>query len=1380
VPEVFITPVAPTTTDDLLADAVGGNIESYTYKWFQEGAVRLDLQTATVPASETRKGQEWRVVAHQGEGEGWEPGTQTVTILNSAPVLGEISVTPEAGSATTEDDITATLDATDADEDTLTFTYTWSKDDAVQEGLDTDTLDASLTGLGESWAVTVTVSDGDADPVVETLEFPIGNSLPVVSEVRILVEETGLEEDFRTATDLAATYQVEDPDGDPITVEYDWTVNEVSVQDGDSATLSSDFFVRDDTINVTVTPHDGWAYGASVEGDAITIENTPPTVSGIAFSPSTVYTDTQVSCIASGGQDDDGDSFTYDWELLVNGASFQQETGGETVFELSSDLYSKHDELDCVLRVFDGEDHSDSMGAGGGVFVQNSPPVGGSVTLAAVGGVSPITTGTDLVATVTPPTDADGDTLQLGYNWRTPGGGTLSGSSGQQETLDGSLIHRGDEVFLRLNVSDQDPVDEQAIDIASNTITVENSPPTWGGFLVNGQASGAMGPLYTDTDLLLTALNPQDPDGDTLTYTWTLANDANGDGNFQGNEYQSAPGSPDGYTISSNLFEKNDRIQVTDRLSDGTVNTSVVGSTVVIVSNTVPDLGGVAIDPDPAYATDTVTWVADNATPAEQDADGDTVQYAVEWQVNGAAAGTADTLDLSAWGQGDLVSVWVTPTDGQGTGTQRGNSLAISDSPPVVDSISLTPSTVTTNTVLTASVVANDADGDGVVLYMNWKVDGGDVLYGQDADLDGSTYFDRDQVVTVDVTPYNTGLTLMGQTLTSAPLTVANSPPTAPVAKIDPLEPLAGADDLSCGIDTASLDDDNDTVTYQVTWTVDGTPFTGNTTSIEPGDTVAAADTSEGEIWECTATPSDGTDSGPSATANVTIFKSFNGWSPANQSLGSADFVFYGATAGDFLGWDVSFAGDVDGNGQEDLLIAAAYENFGSTTKKGAVHLWLGENLSGATQWSTGSDYELGGTGGGVFGHAGQPAGDLDGDGRDDVLVLAPYADLNGLQDNGMLLAVPATTILGSATSDVDLDNSIAWKFSGDIASSLLGVGVHSSISNSSAKNNQALHGGLDVSGDGTPDIIVGTSKTPSNIGRSYLILGESLGTPSATTVTGLGTGASYLIDGLEGYSGTEVELLPDVDGDGFAEFGIGAPGCQVSPRGGAIGNGTAGGAAYVFLGGDLPSPGARQLTVEHDANVHLVGRVNQGGGFFGQSITGLDDMDGDGYGEVAVGAPWAIAAGNLSGAVYVFTGPQVQTADYSGGGSGFIESSGAAHHLYGGGTYHELGADISNAGDVDNDGLSDLVVGAEANYGSPSLFGGAYLALGSSLWGAMNLSDWASYSFNESSHYTDAFQVDGGADFNGDGLDDLLIGARMHDPSGIANSGGAFLFLAP
>jgi hypothetical protein len=117
---------------------------------------------------------------------------------------------------------------------------------------------------------------------------------------------------------------------------------------------------------------------------------------------------------------------------------------------------------------------------------------------------------------------------------------------------------------------------------------------------------------------------------------------------------------------------------------------------------------------------------------------------------------------------------------------------------------------------------------------------------------------------------------------------------TFPVLSISPSSPVEAVDDLVCTLDTPSIDPDGNPITYTFDWTVDGIAYGGApSTTTYTDDTIAASETTGGEVWECTVTPNDGTEDGYSATDHVTV---------TTVTTGKIVFVTSQTHSGDFGG----------------------------------------------------------------------------------------------------------------------------------------------------------------------------------------------------------------------------------------------------------------------------------------------------------------------------------------------------------------------------------------------------------------------------------------------------------------------------------------------
>jgi hypothetical protein len=148
-----------------------------------------------------------------------------------------------------------------------------------------------------------------------------------------------------------------------------------------------------------------------------------------------------------------------------------------------------------------------------------------------------------------------------------------------------------------------------------------------------------------------------------------------------------------------------------------------------------------------------------------------------------------------------------------------------------------------------------------------WFVNGS--AAGTSSTLNGTTAFSKGQSVYVRVTP--TDGTTSGSAVSSSTATVANSTPNAPGVEMDPEAPEAGVDDIWCAVTTPASDDDGDTLSYTITWTKNGSSFTGTTTTVYTNDTVPYTATSASDTFACRVTASDGSATSAAATDSVSV-----------------------------------------------------------------------------------------------------------------------------------------------------------------------------------------------------------------------------------------------------------------------------------------------------------------------------------------------------------------------------------------------------------------------------------------------------------------------------------------------------------------------------
>jgi hypothetical protein len=404
----------------------------------------------------------------------------------------------------------------------------------------------------------------------------------------------------------------------------------------------------------------------------------------------------------------------------------------------------------------------------------------------------------------------------------------------------------------------------------------------------------------------------------------------------------------------------------------------------------------------------------------------------------------------------------------------------------------------------------------------------------------------------------------------------------------------------------------------------------------------------------------------------------------------------------------VAGAGDVNGDGHADLLVGAGY--YADLT--GAAYLVLGP-LTGTRDLALADAKLVGEEDGDYAGASVSGAGDVDGDGHDDLVVGAP-----GNHEGAAYLMLGPV----SGTRDLGLaDAKLVGEEDGD----------HAGSSVSYAR---------DLNGDDHDDLLLGAPYNDEGgdyAGAAYVVLGPVSGTLDLSLAHAklVGDGANDYAYGVSGAG--------DVDGDGRSDLLVGA----AQPLG------LAAGAAYLVLG---PVTGTLDLSM---ADAMLAGEP---GDRAGETLSDAGDVDSDGHDDVLVGAFHNSEGGMDAGAAYLVLGPVTGTLDLSFADAKFVgESRG------------DFAGNVSGAGDVDADGHDDVLVGSVYNDEGGTRAGAAYLVLGP-VTGTVDLSR-ANLKLMGEEAGDLACGVSGAGDVDADGRDDLLVGAPRHDEGG-ADAGAAYL----
>jgi hypothetical protein len=347
---------------------------------------------------------------------------------------------------------------------------------------------------------------------------------------------------------------------------------------------------------------------------------------------------------------------------------------------------------------------------------------------------------------------------------------------------------------------------------------------------------------------------------------------------------------------------------------------------------------------------------------------------------------------------------------------------------------------------------------------------------------------------------------------------------------------------------------------------------------------------------------------------------------------------------------------------------------------------------------------------GDTFGGAVAAGGDLNGDGMGDLVVGAYQSDAGGL-DAGRVYVFH-----GGRKVDSKFDLALASASPGD----LFGVSV-------------AAAG--DLNKDGFPDLIAGAHENDTggaNAGRAIIYFcGPAGDSKPDVLLVGEAAGDAF------GYS---VAGAGDVNGDGFADVIVGAYENSAAADGA--------GRAYVYFGGG-----------RMDSHPDLVFTGEAAGDYFGISVAGAGDVNGDQFDDLIVGAYQNDAGGADAGRAYVyFGGPRTHDRP------DLILTGAAARDAF--------GFSVAGAGDVNRDGFADLIVGAYHNDAGGSDAGRGYLYLG-----AARPDDRPDLVLTgESAGDAFGYSVSGMGDANGDGFADIIVGAYGNDAGGSA-AGRAYVY---
>ena len=473
--------------------------------------------------------------------------------------------------------------------------------------------------------------------------------------------------------------------------------------------------------------------------------------------------------------------------------------------------------------------------------------------------------------------------------------------------------------------------------------------------------------------------------------------------------------------------------------------------------------------------------------------------------------------------------------------------------------------------------------------------------------------------------------------------------------------------------------------------------------------------------------------------------------------LGQFDYRFDGAEANHHAGENLDGAGDVNNDGTNDFVIGAPIVDLGGDDNVGQAYVVFGLPSSSTTDLGSLGTQGFVMDGVNAQDQAGASVagvGDVNNDGLDDIAVGASQADNNGRGTSGSVYIVFGKT----STTPVDLSALGAGGFRIDGAAAFDQIG-----------REETVEAAGDVNNDGLDDIVLGSNATDNNTrqasGSAYVVFGKT--TTTNVDLAALGAGG-FRIDGAAEFDwlGYSVAGGADVNDDGKSDVIVGAPETDYNSR-------TSSGSAYVVFGKttttniDLASLGAGGFRIDGAAASADTGR----------DVAMPRNVNNDAYADLIVGASSEANNGrSQSGSTYVVFGKSTTTnIDLASLGTGGFRIDGEEE-------FDLSGESVAPAGDVNNDGRSDVILGAKhADNNEREESGSAYVVFGKITNEAVDLASLGTsgYRIDGPAPFTlGATSVSGVGDLNGDDLADVMVGVRGADTNG-ESSGAAYIDLA-
>ncbi|MCF6364123.1 MAG: putative Ig domain-containing protein [Gammaproteobacteria bacterium] len=796
---------ALSSTTGTWADA-DGDTSTYSYQWKADGT---DISGATsssytLTTAEAHKTITVTVTADDGNSGSTAATSTGIAVANAAPVNTGIPVI--SGTAAVGGTLNSTAGIwTDADGDTPTYSYQWSRADdgsgtnlAAIAGATASSYTLVTADALKNLRIVVTADDGNgsADQTGISTYIAVTNAAPVNTVLPVISGTAAVGSALSSTT---GTWT--DADGDTPVYSYQWKADGTDISGATSSSYTLTTAEAHKTITVTVTADDGNSGSTAATSTGTAVANAAPVNTGVPVISGTAAVGSALSSTTGIWTDADGDTPTYSYQWKADGTDIS----GATSSSYTLTTAEAHKTITVTVTADDGNG-GNTAATSTGTAVANAAPVNTGVPVisgtAAVGSALSSTTGIW--------TDADGDTTTYSYQWKVDGT-SISGATSSNYTLATAEAHKTITVTVTANDGNGGSVAATSTGTAvANAAPVNTVLPVISGTAAVGNALSSTAGTWTDAD------------GDTPTYSYQWKAD--------GTDISGATSSS--YTLTT--AEAHKTITVTVTADDGNSGSTAATSTGTAVANAAPVNTGVPVISGTAAVGGTLNSTAGIWT----DADGDTPTYSYQWSraddgsgtnLAAIAGATASSYTLVTADALKNLRIVVTADDGNGSADQAGIStyIVVTNAAPVNTVLPVISGTAAVGSTLSSATGTwTDADGDTPTYSYQWKVDGTNIV-GATSSSYTLTTAEAHKAITVTVTADdgNGGNTAATSTGTA----VANAAPVNTGVPV--ISGTAAVGNALSSTTGAWTDADGDTSTYSYQWKADGTNIVGATSS---------------------------------------------------------------------------------------------------------------------------------------------------------------------------------------------------------------------------------------------------------------------------------------------------------------------------------------------------------------------------------------------------------------------------------------------------------------------------------------------------------------------------------------------------------------------